>query len=253
LALDDGRDDEQAFEVLKRVSQINQGLYDMFASPVVKSLSNEWAARAIRALNPARLERYPLSDLNPWTQWVKSMAETVRENRRPATADNPFVRVEHQASKQIEQSLDAFRDIRDDMSEHLFKAIYGSPWLAATVGVNGASVRRRGPKSPTWEHEELKRMKRLMAESHIEQGTVLDGWVRIVLYVTREERVFDERPYNLARRMIDELSPEARPSLEELKAAVKRQAFVLALDEERAVAALHKLLPEGHSRREAVE
>jgi len=92
-----------------------------------------------------------------------------------------------------------------------------------------------------------------MAESHIEEGTALDGWVRIALYVAREQQVFDERPYNLARRMIDQRSPQARPSLDELKAAVKRQAFVLALDEERAVAALPKLLPEGQPRREALE
>ena len=45
LALDDGREDEQAFEVVKRVSQINQGLYDTFVSPVVKAMSNEATAR----------------------------------------------------------------------------------------------------------------------------------------------------------------------------------------------------------------
>ena len=253
LALDDGRDDERAFEVAKRVSEINQGLYDTFASPVVKSMSNEWTARAIRALNPARLERYLFSDLNPWMQWVKAVAETVRENRRPATADNPFVRLEHQAAERIEQSLDAFRDIRDDMFERAFKAIYESPWLAAAVGLGGRSVRRRGPKSATWEHEELKRLKRLMAESHIEEGTALDAWVRMLVYVGREEPVFDERPYNLVRRIIAELAPEARPSLGELKAAVKRQVFVLALDEERAVAALPTLLPDGRERLRAVE
>ena len=182
LALDDGRDDEQAFEVVKRVSEINQGLYDTFVSPVVKSMSSEWSASAIRALSPARLERTLFSDFNPWTHWVKAMAETVRENRRLTAADNPFVQVEHQVSQRIEQSLDAFRDIRDDMYERAFKAIYGSPWLAAAVGLSGESVRRHGPKSPSWEHEELKRLKRLMAESHIEEGTALDGWVRILLY-----------------------------------------------------------------------
>jgi len=253
LALDDGREDEQAFEVVKRVSEINQGLYDTFASPVVQSMSSEWAASAIRALNPARLERYLFSDFNPWAQWVKAMAQTVRENRRPAAADNPFVRAERQGSERIEQSLDAFRDIRDGMYERMFKAIYGSPWLAAAVGLSADRVRRRGPKAPTWEYEELKRLKRLMAESHMEVGTVLDGWVRIALYVAREERLFDERSYNLARRMIDELDPQTRPSLDELKGAVKRQAFLLALDEERAVAALSRLLPEGHQRRKALE
>src|SRR6266446_127289 len=159
LELDDGRDDEQAFEVVKRVSEINQGLYDTFASPLVKSMSNEAAARTLRALNPARLERTLFSDLNPWMHWVKSMAETVGENRRPAAADNPFVRVERQASERIEQSLDAFRDVRDGMYEGVFKAIYGSPWLAAAVGLSADSVRRRGPKPPSWEYQELKRLK----------------------------------------------------------------------------------------------
>jgi len=273
---------------VKRVSEINQGLYDTFASPLVRSTSSEAAARAIRALNPARLERTLFSDLNPWMHWVKAMAETVRENRRPAAADNPFVQAERHVSERIEQALDGFRDSRDAMYEGAFKAIYGSPWLAAAVGLSAASVRRRGPRRgsqlPSWESEELTRLKRLMAESHIEEGTVLDGWVRIALeyqeltrlkrlmaeshieegtvldgwvrialYVAREQQVFDERPYNLARRMIDQRSPEARPSLDELKAAVKRQAFVLALDEERAVAALPKLLPEGQPRREALE
>ena len=253
LALDDGRDDEHAFEVVKRVSEINQGLYDTFVSPVVKSMSSEGTASAIRDLSPARLERTLFSDLNPWMQWVKAMAETARKNRRLVAADNPFVQVERQASERIEQSLDAFRDIRDDLYERAFKAIYGSPWLAAAVGLSEERVGGRGPKSPTWEYEELKRMKQLMAESHMDEGTRLDGWVRIMLYVAREERVFDERPYNLVRRMIDELSPETRPSLDELKSAVKRQAFLLALDEERAVAALPNLLPERHQRRKAIE
>ena len=49
--------------------------------------------------------------------------------------------------------------------------------------------------------------------------------------------------------MIDEMKPESRPSLAALKAAIKRQAFVLALDEERAIAALPKLAPEMDERR----
>jgi len=253
LALDDGREDEKAFEVVKRVSEINQGLYDAFGSPLVKSLSSEWSASAIRALNPARLERTAFSDFNPWAPWVKAMAESVRANRRPVAADNPFIGLERQASESIERSLDAFRDLRDDFYERAFNAIYGSPWLAAAVGLNGQSIHRHGPRAPSWEHEELKRLKRIMAESHMEEGTALDGWVRIVLYATREGRVFDERAYNLARRMIDELDPQARPSLDELKGAVRRQAFLLELDEERAVAALPKLLPEGQARRKAVE
>ena len=205
LALDDGRKDEQAFEVVNRVAQINQGLYDTFASPIVKAMSNEATARVLRETNPARLERWFFSDLNPWMLWVKSMAETVRANRRPAAPGNPFVKVERDASDRIEQALDQYRDVRDDMSERMFKAIYESPWLAAAVGVEAGSLGRRGPRTATWEQEELKRLKRMELESHIEEGTPLDAWARLLIYLRPEGSPVDERPFNMIRRLIAEL------------------------------------------------
>jgi pimeloyl-ACP methyl ester carboxylesterase len=253
LALDDGRKDEQAFEVVNRVSQINQGLYDTFASPIVKAMSNEATARVLRDTNPARLERWFFSDLNPWMLWVKSMAETVRTNRRPVSQDNPFVKVERDVSDKIEQALDQYRDVRDDMYERMFKAIYESPWLAAAVGVEAGSLGRRGPRAATWEQDELKRLKRKELESHIEEGTLLDAWARLLIYVRPEGSAVDERPFNMVRRMIEELKPESVPSLAALKAAVKQQAFVLALDEARAIAALPKLAPEMRHRRQGFD
>ena len=53
--------------------------------------------------------------------------------------------------------------------------------------------------------------------------------------------------------MVEEMAPESRPSPEALKAAIKRQAFALALDEARALAALPKLAPEMDQRRRGLE
>jgi hypothetical protein len=253
LALDDGRGDERAFEVVKRVSETNQRLYDTFLSPLVKAVANEPAARAARMLNPARLERYVFSDLNPWMQWVKPLAETVRAQRQQRSPDNALVALEQQVSDHVVRSLDAYGHWRDDLSERVFKAVYESPWMAALVGLDSEHVARRGPQAPTWEHEELRRLQRERAEAHIEQGSLLDGWVRLTLYAAHGEQVIDERPFNLARRMIDHLAPEVRPSMADLQAAVKRQAAVLALGEERAIAALPKLLPEARQRHRALE
>ena len=143
--------------------------------------------------------------------------------------------------------------MRDGISERIFKAIYEAPWLAALVGLNEKDARRRGPPSPTWEHEERQRLKREVAEAHIEQGSLLDAWIRLVIYAARDDERIDERPFSLVRRMIDELAPEVRPSMSDLKAAVKRQAFVVALDEERVIAALPELLPEMQQRRRAID
>ena len=49
--------------------------------------------------------------------------------------------------------------------------------------------------------------------------------------------------------MLEETKPENIPSLAALKAALKRQAYVLALHEERAIAALPALAPDTKLRR----
>ncbi len=249
LALDDGRQDERAFEVANRVAQINQQLYDRFASPIVKAMSNEPTARLLRETNPARMERWMFSDANPAMGWVKWLAESVRANRKPVSPDNPLLQVERDMSARIEQSLDQYRDARDELSERLFKAIYESPWLAAAVGIDERGAGRRGRRAAGWEQDELKRMKRKEAEAHFEQGTPLDAWARLLLYVGREEKVADERPFNLMQRLIKEMKPANVPTPAALKAAVKRQAFVLAWDEERAITALPKLAPDMDERR----
>src|SRR5688572_11023925 len=249
-ALDDGRGDERAFEVVNRVSEINQGLYNTFASPLVKALSSEAGARIARDLNPARMERWIFSDLNPWMWWVKAAAEAVRANRQAVAADNPFMQAEKNASEQIEQALDRYRDARDDFAERLFKALYESPWLAAAVGIEPGRPSQRGARSVTWEREELKRLKRKDLEPAVEEGTLADAWARLVLYVRPEGKAaVDERPFNMVLRLIEETKPEHMPSLATLKAAIKRQAFVLAMDEERAIAALPKLAPDPQVRR----
>ncbi|UGA38432.1 DUF3141 domain-containing protein [Chromobacterium haemolyticum] len=145
LALDDGREDEQAFEVVRRVSEINQGIYNRFISPVLQAVSSEASAQCQRQLNPARLERTLISPLNPWLSWLKPAAEYVRAHRHPVSVDNPLWRLQEQWSGWMAQSLDRYRDLRDAATEHCFKAVYESPWLASIVGVQPAREARAPP------------------------------------------------------------------------------------------------------------
>jgi len=252
-ALDDSRDDERPFSVVRRVSEINQSLYDTFVSPIVKALSNEVTAQGLRALQSSRLQRYLLSDLNPAMWTVKTLAQLVRAQRQPAAADNPFVQAEHQVSDAIERSLDQYRDTRDARQERLFQAIYESPWLAALVGLTGKTDPQRAPKPAKKLREELKRLKLQELQSQLEAGSVLDAWIRVQLYQGFEEQVFDERPFRLVQQLIEKLPEAERPTIDQLKAAVKRQMFTLLLDEERAVNALPRLLPEMQQRRQVLK
>jgi hypothetical protein len=61
--------------------------------------------------------------------------------------------------------------------------------------------------------------------------------------------VFDYEMVLDGRTLTKQARPENVPSLAAVKAAVKRQAFVLAMDEERALAALPQLVPDMEERR----
>ena len=251
--LDDGRQDEEAFEVVARVSQVNQSLYDLFASPWVAASSNALSAETLRAFNPARLERWLISDLNPALWPVRALAAIVRAQRQVAAPENAFVRAQQQASQQVEAALDAYREARDGAYERLFKAIYEAPWLAALVGLGPAERARRRGGATQWLDKEFERLKRQELEIGFEQGTVTDGFVRALVYAGRDETVFDERPFNLVRRLLGDMPAATRPTLAALKDSLKRQTFLVLLNEARAAAGLATLLPEMHQRRQAYE
>ena len=86
LALDDGREDEAAFETVARISEINEGLYDTFVSPWVRLWANDATAEALRMMHPLRLERFAISDMNPMMGplqvWRMPCARTAGRSRR---------------------------------------------------------------------------------------------------------------------------------------------------------------------------
>src|SRR5262249_61192294 len=112
---------------------------------------------------------------------VRRWAARVPRHPQPVAPDNPFVKVEREMSERIEQALDQYRDVRDEMYERMFKGIYESPLLAAAVGIEPGSLGRRGPQSATWEQDELKRPNRQEVEAQSEQGTLLDAGARLHL------------------------------------------------------------------------
>jgi hypothetical protein len=253
LALDDGREDERAFEAVARISEINEGLYDTFVSPWVRMLTNDATAAALRMLHPLRFERLAISDMNPMLWPLKVAAEAVRQHRRPAAADNSLRATEKAVAQQIETALDRYRDVRDRGQELAFKAIYNAPLVEALAGLRGAYADARKPRARD-EHGERMLQARIEAiRTREEQGGFTEGVLRIMLAVARAERMVDARGLRLAQRIKQEHAVLSLVSREQMRAAAKEEAFMLRFDEERALAALPVLLPSEAERREAVE
>jgi hypothetical protein len=252
LALDDGREDEAAFETVARISEINEGLYDTFVSPWVRLWANDATAEALRMMHPLRLERFAISDMNPMMGPLQVMAHAVRENRRPVAADNAFVTTEQAVSQQIEKSLDLYRDMRDRTQELLFKAIYNSPLIEALAGLRAPYADASKPRARDEHAEQLLAAKIEAIRTREEQGGFAEAVLRIMLAAAQAEHMFDARGFRLAQRIKQEHPVLRELSREWVRAAAKEQAFMLRFDQERALAALPRLLPTEEERREAL-
>jgi len=133
--------------------------------------------------------------------------------------------------------------LRDRAAEWLFLSFYGSPLLQAAVGVDPAEARplRRAGKSTLHRALVEARIRELRAE--MTAGGLREGFVRATLYAGVPRAALDERGVEAMRRLrgVDCGGPQL--TLAEFKAMVRKQFFLLLIDEEAAIAALPKLLP----------
>lgn len=127
-ALDDGMNDEQAFAAVARASEIQAQMYDAIVRPWVRAGVTETLADLSRAAHPQRLSRALLSTRNPMMTPLADAAQRVKQNRRKANADNPFLAAESIWVQATEQMIDFYRDTRDMSYELAFFGLWATPW-----------------------------------------------------------------------------------------------------------------------------
>ncbi|WP_321813719.1 MULTISPECIES: DUF3141 domain-containing protein [unclassified Paraburkholderia] len=249
LALDDGREDEQPFEVVRRFAENNQRIYDLFVSPVVRGSSNALSAHLLRESHPSRVERSMFSDANPALGVLPAIAEMVRAHRKPAAPDNPFTLMEKQVSASIEGAWDAYRDARDAWVERTFYSLYTAPWVQAWVGV--APNTPLDPIAPPLSalRKELAQTRLRAARAHLHSGSLLDAFMRVLAYLADEMHVVQYRPFQRMRELGREYLGDRQPTIAELKDAARRQGAIVQLDAHAAIAALPDLVPDARTRR----
>jgi len=238
--------DERCFATAARVSETNLALYRTFAQPIVRALVNSPLAQWMQQLHPLRLQYELFSNANPMMAPVATMAEQVRNNRRPVASDNPFVAMQENASRQIVAALDAWRQASETIAERWFFTIYGLPMLQAAAGIDPAGTRplRKASKHPLYDELLQKRIAEL--KSHVPVGGLREAVIRGLLYVGSARGSVDERGFEALRRI---RRAHGDMPLSAFKALVREQFFILLLDTEAALAALPSMLPADSDRR----
>jgi len=235
-------EDERRFAAAKRVSEINLTAYQKFLQPWIKGMVTPQMAESMRHLHPLRLQYDIFSSHNPFMPVVQSLAEKVSEDRKPVSKDNPFIAFQEQVSKQVVRALDSWRDSQEALSEAAFLAVYGSPALQTAVGIDPqSSPSRRQEMSAA--HREMLQKRTAELISRIGEGGLREAAIRGLLYVGSARGMVDERSLE-ALRSLRRSDAGARLTLAEFKMLVREQFFMLLLDQEGALAAIPKLLPD---------
>jgi hypothetical protein len=236
--------DDRCFATAARISDINLALYRTYAQPLIRALASSTGAEWLHKMHPLRLTYELFSDSNPMMAMLKPMTNWLQNHRQPAAADNPFLAWQEHISKQIISALDAWRDAHDNLAEQAFFAIYGSPVLQAAVGLDPASPQplRRPPKNPL--HEELLQKRIAELKARITVGGLREATIRALLYVGTGRGAVDERGFEAVRRFRRDHAEMPRMPLADFKTLVREQFYMLLIDQEAALAALPKLLPD---------
>ncbi len=242
--------DERRFATAARVSEMNLALYRTFLQPAVRAMCPPPIAEAVRDMHPLRLQYLLFSDENPCLAPVTTWADQVRKQRAPAAKGNPFLAFQEALSKQIIAGLDAWRDIRDAVSEQVFLAVYGSPVLQAAVGIDPTDTRRPRRAGTNPLHRQLIERRLAELKMRMTQGGLREATVRAMIYVGMTRGGVDERGFAMIRRIraahLDGKLPLPELSaltFEAFKAMVRDQFFMLLIDRPAAIAAIPALLP----------
>jgi hypothetical protein len=228
---------------------MNLAAYKKFMQPWIKSMVTPQMAESMRKMHPLRMQYEAFGDANPLMKTVETAAEKVREQRKPTASDNPFVAFQETMSKQIVSALDKWRDSQEALSEALFLSVYGSPALQAAVGIDPQSTPSRKPEMSPQYHARLEaRIAEL--KSQIGNGGLREAAVRGLLYVGSVRGMVDERSLEALRR-VRRIDSGPRLTVAQFKAMVREQFFMLLLDQDAALAAIPKLLPQNADERRA--
>src|SRR5215207_7323761 len=241
-----GRKDEGPFKVVEKTSEAIASAYETFVHPVVAPMVTPAAAKAVRALNPQRAQRWAVSDLNPFLWPLKGMADMARANRAPRDNEGPMVAMERWSAAVTSASWDFYRDLRDASVENTFFRVYGSASIGMAAEDKGADAEepidvRNAPLVKE-------------ALSHIEDGDWTKGVARAALLLmkagTGRRRL---SAMKRARELVGKDIGLLDMSTEAARGIIREQSYIGDLEPVKALVALPKLLRTSEDRRRLLD
>jgi len=241
------RVDEKPFEAVAALSELTERAYELLARPLVRQLSPEWLAKVRRDFHPLRVQRWALSDKNPWLGWLPYAASAVSAERKPLRPGNVFAGAGNAASESVSAALDLYRDIRDATAEAAFFQVYGN-----MVSLNVADQQHVIRRASRFDPRSVPAVKQVL--DTLDQGAPAEAYVRIGLLMSKAGG--GKRKLDQMERVRELVAPALlldRITEDEFRTLMHEETIIVEFEPERAKRALPKLLRSAADRRHAHE
>jgi len=245
----EGREEEQIFSTVAKVSRINTAVYKKCMRPWMRLLSWRPAADAVAQLHPLRWQRYAFSDASVAAPLIAQMAEHVRARRHLLPDDHPGRRWEQLVSTWVESSLNLYRDLRDHSVITWTRLFFGP------LGV-GAWLRPDPPHEATAVANARAQVEALRSEvmARIGEGGIAAATCRIVLAAMSSTGSIERRSLRVAQILANLSHPENTPAQAPIDwlRLMREQARILAVAPAEALQEVANMLPDTASRERAL-
>src|SRR4051794_11661758 len=231
------RADEKPFKAVAAVSDLNQRAYELFARPLIQSMSNDLSAKLAREFNPLRMQRWAVSDNNPWLSWLPPVAQAVKAQRAAVDGDNAARKSEKTMSDLVNASLDYYRGMRDALSEAAFFQTYGTMFPLQMSDAHESQERGAKAVAP----RELPFVQDALAS--IAEGGYTEALARVAFLLSRKGEPLPLSRLSMRQEVLQDYA-EFLPTLmiDQWRRIRGEQEIIAHYEPERAIEALPQLL-----------
>jgi pimeloyl-ACP methyl ester carboxylesterase len=228
------RRDELPFGAAAAVSDLNASIYEALIHPVIGAVIPSELARLTRSFHPLRVQRWAISDLNPWLAPLKGLADLATVNRTPRNEAGPSAAAERWFAATLIASWDLYRQVRDAAVENMFFNTYGGLSLIVP-----AEAEDTAPAVSVDRHTPV--ISRALAR--IEEGGFTEAAVRIGLLVA--QRGNRQRRLSAMKNIRELVGPDVGLldlPVDDARGLIQEQSYIVDYEPERALQTLPMLV-----------
>ncbi|WP_223532878.1 MULTISPECIES: DUF3141 domain-containing protein [unclassified Pseudomonas] len=237
------RDDDREFSLVERASEINSAFYDGFIRPWLRQIVNEPIAELIRRTHPFNQQQVLWSSLNPALWWLAGTASQVSSDRHPARKDNPLLAWQTLFSNQMQDALNAYRDVRDATQELCFYGIYG----ALSALTSNKPVRNLQAHADQLDQALIERL-----QDALPHGGPLEALVRILFLLGRDSDKAGKESIEKLVQQVHLLVQDYSNEPTALREAIRLQNLLVFAHPQESLRSLPLLLPEAKERQQVL-